>query len=59
MEPKKNPNEAKEEALVTFVKRTRSGEFAEVARIPYVRNERIEPMRLDFNCDEEYFYSIR
>jgi len=47
-----------EEALVTFLRRTKEGEYTEVEMNPSLEYLRVERMRDDYNYEGEYYYSV-
>lgn len=50
--------EKKEEALLTFLKQTRDGKYAEIDEfsLPYAR---LEEQREETYYEDEYYYSVR
>lgn len=50
--------EKKEKALITFLKRTKEGEYAKIEKSSLVY-PRVEEQREPYFSDKEYYYGIR
>jgi hypothetical protein len=52
-----NDRKEKEKALITFLKRTKDGEYAKIDEQCFAYG-RVKEQR-DLQCEEEYYYGIR